>query len=210
MIAVSRVTLALSVGIAIAAVACLESSSKRDETVQRDSLPPPPPEPVYDRYWNDLARLLAGMDPLPGSVLDSLEKLPETVRHRQALQREWSVKKQHLTKLEAFAEREFGDVRKLDRPVFYPFSGPDFLTIHTLFPNAKIYVLFGLEQEGSPPRVFKLSRARYDYNLRNIQTALDDIMRLNFFMTLDMSVELHRAELSGVTPILMLSMALRE
>jgi hypothetical protein len=143
-------------------------------------------------------------------VLDSLEKLPETQRHRQVLQNEWNIKKQHLAKLEAFAEREFADVRSLRRTVFYPFSGPDFVTINALFPRADKYVLFGLEQEGTPPDVFKLSRARYDYNLRNIQTALDDIMRLNFFMTLDMSVELHRAELSGVTPILMLLMALRE
>ncbi len=200
--------LTLTMLAALGAAACGGKQESKKQTVETS--PPPPPEPVFDRYWNDLARLLAGLDPLPGSVLDSLEKLPETERHRRVLQAEWNVKKQHLAKLEAFAESEFGDVRKLDRTVFYPFSGPDFITIHTLFPRAKKYVMFGLEQEGTPPDVFKLSRARYDYNLRNIQTALDDIMRLNFFMTLDMSVELHRAELSGVTPILMLLMALRE
>ena len=199
---------ALAAFVAVVATACRGKQKTEEKAVEAP--PPPPPEPVFDRYWNDFARLLAGLEPLPGSVLDSLEKLPETQRHRNVLQAEWSVKKQHLAKLEAFAEREFGDVRRLDRTVFYPFSGPDFITINTLFPNANKYVMFGLEQEGTPPDVFKLSRARYDYNLRNIQTALDDIMRLNFFMTLDMSVELHRAELSGVAPILMLLMALRE
>ncbi|MCS6905993.1 MAG: hypothetical protein RML72_02810, partial [Bacteroidia bacterium] len=29
-------------------------------------------EPQYNRYWNDLARFLAGLPPLEGSVLDSI------------------------------------------------------------------------------------------------------------------------------------------
>ena len=39
--------------------------------------------------------------------------------------------------------------------IFYPFSGPDYLTAHAFFPNADKYVMLGLEPVGKLPELKK-------------------------------------------------------
>jgi len=96
---------------------------------------------------------------------------------------------------------------KSDRNVFYPFSGPDFVTITTLFPNAKRYVMFGLEIEGNIPRLKSIPQDRLAVNLSNLQNSVIDNIRDSFFYTLDMSSDLYRSDIKGTTPILMFMLA---
>ncbi len=196
----------LIVGLALVAAfsgACRQDAKNQSRQTRADTVAVEP-EPVYDRYWNDLARYLAGLEPLPESRLDSLEKRPEAVEHRRLLQKEWAFKDSILLKkLELWAEKEFPDVRKLNRTVYYPLGGPDFITVHTLFPNAERYVMFGLEPEGKLPDFSKIPPQRLAANLYNARKTLDDLIKLSFFVTRAMIGDLSRADFSGtVVPLL--------
>ncbi|MCS7085412.1 MAG: hypothetical protein RMM53_05455 [Bacteroidia bacterium] len=183
--------------------ACTPDSPQTDASHAPDSAAVET-EPVYDRYWNDLARYLAGLDPLPDSRLDSLEKRPEAVEHRRLMQKAWAFKDSVLLKkLDAWAEKEFADVRRMRRCVYYPLGGPDFITVHTLFPNAERYVLFGLEPEGKLPDLAQIPPERMAFNLHNARKTLDDLIKLSFFVTKAMIGDLSRADFNGaVVPLL--------
>ena len=114
---------------------------------------------------NDTARLLAGMQPVPGSLLLALTK-----------ERTWQQHANRLSALFAQVEsRQLARIRSWSRakittpsPVlFYMFSGPDFLYANVFFPNASTYVMSGLEPTGSVPDLTKLSRDSLAHGLRS-------------------------------------------
>lgn len=162
----------------------------------------------YDRYWNDYARFLGGMPPLPGSKLDSLEKTPEAAAHRKAFDDIWARKEKNLlSDLNVWSQKELPTEYKDTRTAFYPFSGADFLTINNIYPYATQYVLFGLEKEGITPEIKKMPQAKLQSNLTNLQFSMRHVMSVSFYKTLEMSKDLHTLELSGTTPHLLAFMS---
>ncbi|MCS7073197.1 MAG: hypothetical protein NZ108_01890 [Bacteroidia bacterium] len=161
------------------------------------------PTPV-DRFWNDTARLLGGLPVESGSPWDSLLSKPEIKKHQEFFQRIWEKKEAGLlSKLRAWSPAEFPEEYKSNRTVFYPFSGPDFMTVYTLFPNATDYYMFGLENEGKIAVDKSLPIKKLAANLQNMQKSLDDIFGLTYFKTADMRVDLKIKELDGATPIIL-------
>jgi hypothetical protein len=188
-------------------------SGKFDNSMRKDSASDTKAEaakPAPDTVrivpeWNATARYLGGLDVAPESPLAKLTQEPDFQAHKQYFDQAFATKsKVMLDSLTVWAEQELGDVRKTsDKTVFYPFAGADFVTIHTLFPDARHYVLFGLEPEGTIPPIESLAPARRSVNLQNIRTSSDDIMSLSFFKTIDMSSDFRRAELKGTLPLLL-------
>jgi hypothetical protein len=174
-----------------------------------DTVPAFDPGPV-DRYWNDLARLLAGLPPDSGSVLAALDALPAAAEHRRFFDTAWQKKTESfIGPLSEWAAAEIAAERAAARNVLYPFSGADAMTLHTLFPDAPHYVMFGLEPEGIPPAPDRLTPAVLPANLRNLQIALDDILLLSYFKTIDMQSDFRRGEINGALPILLAFLARR-
>lgn len=199
----TRIFVAVLALLAAWGAACRQDAKKQAAQTPADTVAVEP-EPVYDRYWNDLARYLAGLEPLPESRLDTLERRPEAVEHRRLLQKEWAFKDSVLLKkLGVWAENEISDARNNKRTVYYPLGGPDFITVHTLFPEAERYVMFGLEPEGKLPDFSKIPPQRLAANLYNARKTLDDLIKLSFFVTRAMIGDLSRADFSGtVVPLL--------
>jgi hypothetical protein len=181
----------------------IQGSKQADTTVSQTVLP------GTDRYWNDVARYLGGLDPLPGSTLDSLEYLPEAEQHRRFFAETWpKVENERLLKFQKWAAAELGNEHTSTRTVLYPFSGADFLHVHTLFPNAQLYLMYGLEREGYLPDVLTLPPGQHAAMLRNIQQSLDVMLNMSFFRTKDMMRRFNQTELlTGTTPILLAFLA---
>jgi len=160
--------------------------------------------PPYNRYWSDLSRYLAGLEPQPGSVLANIENLPAAENHRKFFDEVWAKKEESLLKpLKAWTETEIKDVHNMEGTAYYPFSGADFFTMYTLFPTAHNYVFFGLEDEGKIPDVEKMSKERIKANLHNLEHSIADLMNLTFFKTKEMYTDLKSHELNGTIPILL-------
>lgn len=194
-------------------VSCSDKKTAANATENETTQPEKPKDPnaaileKADRYWNDLARYFGGLEPLEGSKLNGLEERPEAVEFRQFYDKAWEMRKTKLIdRLEPWAEQELAAEHKSTRNVFYPFSGPDFFTVHTLYPKANTYVMFGLEKEGLLPdtawlNALKTNRLADDF--LNMKKSLDDILYLTFFKTKDMGGDFIRSQFTGSLPVLL-------
>lgn len=164
-----------------------------------------------DRYWNDLARWFAGMDPMPGSTTNSLDSLPESLRHRNFFNQAWDERENKwLGKLRTWARQEFPQAVDWRGNVFYPFAGADFMTISAIYPTGENYLMFGLEREGNLPTrevTAAYNRSKLPASFQRMEVALDDILNFTFFKTNDMQGDFIHTEFQGTTPILLAFMA---
>lgn len=161
----------------------------------------------FPRYWNDLARYLAGLNPEEGSVLSTIDRGSLAKKHHTFFDRSWKSESKRLDAMLNWRKQELSDVASLDRNVFYPFSGPDFINIYTLYPNSKRYILFGLENPGSPPDVSRLDQKQQRAFLAHVQKSLASILRWSFFRTLSMRRDFNNKSLDGLNPVLLAFMA---
>jgi hypothetical protein len=90
--------------------------------------------------------------------------------------------------------------------MFYMFGGPDFLYANTFYPNAKTYVLSGLEPAGEIPDLSKL-RGSLGPDLAKLRISLRWILRYSYFITSQMGSDLHRGRLNGTLPVLYVFLA---
>ena len=60
-----------------------------------------------------------------------------------------------LSKISEWEIQDFIGKNKDTLPLFYPFSGPDFLHVNYLYPNTKTYILSAIEKIGTLPNLLK-------------------------------------------------------
>lgn len=83
--------------------------------------------------------------------------------------------------------------------VFYPFAGPDLLNAVTFFPQARTYILYGLEKVGRlPGDLAGTSPDEFAEGMGQLRDALNHIAGLNFFRTVSMKAEVGSSEHNGV------------
>lgn len=156
---------------------------------------------------NDTARYLAGM---PGSVSSPLAG-DRNSSHWQTYQanlnelwRQFSAYRE--PKIETFSRSELGSLRG-HPTVFYPFSGPDILFAQAFFPDARTYILCGLEGEEMLPDLGAMDAADRQAGLDGIYTSLTTALNCSFFITKDMRVDLQRTRLRGTLPVVLVFLA---
>jgi len=84
-------------------------------------------------------------------------------------------------RMQAWAARELPSAA--GQTVFYPFSGPDFLAVHRLYPDASRYVLVALQEGGRPPVVERMADRIASATLRVHANAIISYVRKGFFVT---------------------------
>jgi hypothetical protein len=143
---------------------------------------------------NDVARLFAGLD-------------ASHPRHQQQMQALWqSHEGSRGQRVRSWAASNIRDLQG-HRALFYPFSGPDYLFAHDLFPHAETYILCGLEPAEPLPDLQTLSQGEISAGLDNLRTALSSIMQAGYFVTVDMRRDLQASRFRGVLPILLAFLA---
>ncbi len=88
--------------------------------------------------------------------------------------------------------------------VFYPFGGPDFTTVHRLYPDATRYVLVALQPAGRVPDLTSSSTYRGEV-VAFFSSIMENFARRGFFITEEMNDQFVRSEgpVDGITPLLM-------
>ena len=144
---------------------------------------------------NGVARMFAGLDgsasPYHQQQMDALWRTHEYSRGQQV--RSW-------------ASSEIGDLQG-HRALFYPFSGPDYLFAHELFPRAETYILCGLEPAEPLPNLQSLSQGEIAAGLDSLRTSITSIMQAGYFITTDMRRDLQSSRFRGVLPVLLAFLA---
>jgi hypothetical protein len=163
----------------------------------------PPPEKTDHPHpaYNDYARFIAGFHH-PESTLTSYEK-PAWIKYAASMNQGWErFEKRQLIPMREWASRELGPAGTAT--VFYPFSGPDFINVYTLFPRAETYLMVALEPVGALPD-FSAIEARSFF--ASLQRSLYEYLHIDFFATKRMAKQIAQTELKGVLPVLLFFLA---
>jgi hypothetical protein len=152
--------------------------------------------------YNDYARFIAGLKSNQGP-LAAKETNPTWINFARVMDQSWGrFKQRQLEVMEAWAPQELAQAQC--PTVFYPFSGPDFVNMFTLFPQAQSYLMVSLEPV-SEMRDFSAPQA---YNFfPGLQRSLYDLLQLSFFITPKLRASLGKHDIKGVLSVLLFFMA---
>jgi hypothetical protein len=152
--------------------------------------------------WNPLAQFLAGMGTNGYSLTP--EQRASWTRHAEITNASWAAEQsRYLNRIDNWRRRAF-DKRRAADVAFYPFSGPDAANVFMFFPDAREYVMIGLEPVGCVPAGLADYTPQYFSALRRSLVAS---LTLNFFRTNDMQRDFGADSLRGVLPALLFLIA---
>ncbi|GIV27440.1 MAG: hypothetical protein KatS3mg027_1254 [Bacteroidia bacterium] len=112
------------------------------------------------------------------------------------------LERQRLSKIKKWREQELAFADTLTHTIFYPFSGPDFLTVSVLFPKADTFIMLGLEPVGALPDFSRMTAEQQQSYLSNFSNALGDIFDKSYFITRKMLHDFQSQKVNGLLPVL--------
>lgn len=153
------------------------------------------------------ARFLAGLS-VDATELEPFAREESWLTHSSAFHQAWlDLEERQLSKIRLWMPTTLSYIYQDTSPLFYTFSGPDFLYANAFFPNASSYILCGREPVGSLPDIASLTANARTNALGNLRTALNAILSFSFFITADMKNDLTQTQLSGTIPVLYVFLA---
>jgi hypothetical protein len=162
-------------------------------------------DPVpHDRYADDVGRFLAGLPARSDSLFATFQDNAAWAKHRQELDCAWTkIEAERLPTMRAFQKAEFGSHPEAALPVFYPFSGPDALTVTIFFPRSPVYVMVGLEPAGTLPSPKELDKKDLETYLAATRSTVASELDRSFFITRQMDSQFRGQVTDGLClPIL--------
>lgn len=184
----------------------LEPAATKDATPA--SLESAPPPPATD--WNAVAALLSGMpEKLPDS-LSSVRNLAAFKTYVKQIDTMWIPVKKKKNIVEKWVKSELESVNRNCSLLFYPFSGPDFLHVHLLFPGCRSVVMIGLEPPGTLPEMARVLEHHPEKFFQKMTAALTHILTLSFFRTKSMKEDLFGKdvpEINGTLTLILFMMS---
>jgi hypothetical protein len=156
-----------------------------------------------------VAQVLAGVEPAAGDPrIDRIVASAEWQAHRDWVQKRWLQVKARLAAMSRWRETSLALADGDRRTLVYPFSGPDFLNAHAMFPDHAHYVFFSLEKPGALPDLSTLNERQMARLLEDVRVALHDIFERNYFITDYMTRQLATPHMTGAVPLMALMMVL--
>ena len=187
-----------------AATTAVDSAPTAERTARPAALAAPADTSRATGFYDAFGRYLAGLPARPGAPLpDSLLNHPRWKAFRTANDAKWrAYDRSRVRPIRRWASRgQLDSAARSLSTVFYPFSGPDLLNVHTYFPQADTYVMIGLEPVGALPTPAVLAQPNL---FKMVQSSLWSVLNFSFFRTLSMEKDFKTAELDGTLPILLL------
>lgn len=154
---------------------------------------------------NEIARYLAGLVPSPQSGIQPLTQEPAWVTHAEQMNAAWA--RLESTQLEPVRVWSASHLQPPHPTLLYMFGGPDYLYARNFFPDARTYVLAGLEPPGRVLNLSRLSAEDRQLGLERLRESLKTVFDTSFFVTADMLKDLQGHAFSGVLPLLYLFLA---
>lgn len=157
---------------------------------------------------NSTARLMAGLPPMHPAHIEFAQS-DGWKEHAAAMQASWGkVTEGRVAAMAAWRNTAISPACPMGKTLLYPFSGPDFFNAWWLFPDCETFVMFGLEHIGEVPDIEAMGVRQVSRMIADVRTATADLFGRNYFITENMARQLYTANLRGVVPLVMISMAL--
>lgn len=149
--------------------------------------------------YNQLSLFLAGKET---KIFKGIQNKPYYKDYKNKLERAWNATtRKNLKEIGTWSEE---NVRLTNDslPLFYPFSGPDFLYADAFYPKAKKYILIGLENPGKLPPVSKMNDKQIMSYLSKLFNSLRYINKAGYFTTKQMQSDFTDSSLNGIIHLL--------
>lgn len=152
--------------------------------------------------YNNISAILAGVEEV-GNPLNHLFDSSAWKDNRDFMNNSWKkLESSRLQKMEKWSRVELKEAQETCKTVFYPFSGPDFVTANSFFPEANKIVMLGLEPIGSLPEIGKFSNSEaLDYS-GDFKNSLNDLFEKSYFITQYMLRDFQKQKVNGLLPVL--------
>jgi hypothetical protein len=173
---------------------------KKDTAVVSDGVTTANLDP--NNRFNNITALLCGEKGKAGDLNFLFDTLA-WAQHSKFIDSSWRrLEKKRLVAMQNWGRKAFEKPNSEAKTVFYPFSGPDYLTAHAFFPNADKYIMLGLEPVGKLPdlKKFKAGEAA-DYSA-DFKKSLGDIFDKSYFITKKMLNDFQTQKVNGLLPVL--------
>ena len=152
--------------------------------------------------FNEVSAILAGMSD-SSSAFNHLLDSVAWKENQNFMNQSWKkLEVNRLNKLVKWSDKELKAANKDCKTVFYPFSGPDFLTVNAFFPKADKMILLGLEPIGSLPPIHKYSNESAKFYANDFKKSLTDIFDKSYFITQYMLRDFQKHKVNGLLPVL--------
>ncbi|MBS1652369.1 MAG: hypothetical protein JSU07_10195 [Bacteroidetes bacterium] len=178
---------------------------KKDSLItkqQADSLPKKNNNLSYNNKFNNTSKVLSGIND-NSNGLNFLLDSSAWKENKTFIDDSWKkLEKSRLTKLEAWSSKELSDANANISTVFYPFSGPDFLTANAFFPNLTKIIMLGLEPIGELPELEKYKYEDAKSYCNSFKSSLNDIFNRSYFITQYMLRDFQKQKVNGLLPVL--------
>ncbi len=118
--------------------------------------------------------------------------------YRNQLEQSWNVvTTKNLENIEKW-NAQYSLIKNDSLTLFYPFSGPDFLYANAFFPNAKDYILIGLEPIGKLPDFNDMNQQQLNEYLMKLNSSLRYANKAAYFTTKHMHEDFSSEHFNGV------------
>jgi hypothetical protein len=155
-----------------------------------------------DNTYNNITAILSGQV----GKANRLNYLFDTVawlNNATFIDSSWTqLEKNRLAAMKAWGRKEFVKPNATSKVVFYPFSGPDYLTANAFFPDADTYILLGLEPVGKLPDLENFKKGEAADYANDFKKSLGDIFDKSYFITKKMLNDFQSQKVNGLLPVL--------
>ena len=133
------------------------------------------------------------------------EDIPGFKDYSEFIQSSWNrLYQESISHISSWAEKHLKEFCGKYDTLFYPFGGPDVSYAVNFFPNAKRYILVGLEPLGNFDQIERnLSNKEY-YD--SVRTAFSHYLRKGYFITSEMQTQLYNASVKGGLNLILLAL----
>lgn len=167
---------------------------------------PPPRRTSLSATLDDTAKFLAGI--APAGPLLPLTHDPAWIEHARNLDTAWRKKDFYqIRPIRAWMLENAPEFYSATNTCFYMFGGPDFLYANLFYPQAKTYILAGLEPVGQVPDLTRMDPALLRNDLNALRQSMHTVLQTHYFITKDMRTDLSNANFGGTLPILYVFLA---
>jgi hypothetical protein len=175
-----------------------KTEAKTDSVVVEKT--PPPEIPVYkDSALDFKARFIAGMLQEDSNSFYNSERDPFWLKYKVSVDTNWNkMYRTRLSKIKAWEDSTLSKTRTDTLPLFYPFSGPDFLHAFYLYPNTTEFILGALEPIVNIPALDSIKPKERDRFLDSLNHSLRDVFYKSYFITTHMQKDMK--QIRGVLP----------
>jgi hypothetical protein len=199
----SLLTLSLTTMLVGGIISCVGNTNRSEnfkkESQSGDSLI----KTAGNSFPDDISRYISGMRQTETNVLATYEKSNSWKKYSELSDSSWAkLRREKINIMSDWSKNEIAKQGCKPETVFYPFSGPDFLHAVTLFPEAKNYILIGLEAVGSIPTYKELQKDSLKGYFQAVERSLRDVLNFSFFKTNNMAVDLKGKDIDGSLPLL--------